>query len=71
MIFRSRFDKQIQHIKENTKGKRVYDEEDVRNVIEKNDVLAMIISAMIVIIPVALIVLLFVSAVGRFFVVRG
>ena len=71
MIFRSRFDKQIQRIKENNREKRVYDEDDVRNVLEKNDVLAMILSALLVILPASIAVLVIVSAIGRFFVVRG
>jgi len=71
MIFRSRFDKQIQRIKENNREKRVYDEDDVRNVLEKNDVLAMILSALLVILPASIAALVIVSAIGRFFVVRG
>ena len=36
MLFRSRYEKQLQRIKEQNKdGERVYDVEDVRNVLEK------------------------------------
>ena len=71
MIFRGRFDKQIQNIREKNQGRRAYDENDIRNILEKNDVLAMIISAMLVILPTAIAVLVVISLIGRFFVVRG
>ncbi len=71
MLFRGRFDKQIEHIKEQRgDSKRVFDEDDLSSVLEKNDVLAMIISAMITILPVALVFLVALSALGFFFVVR-
>ncbi len=71
MIFRSKYDKQIQNIQEKNKGReRAYDRDDVQNVMEKGDLPAMIISAMLVILPVALVVLLIVSAAGYFFVAR-
>ena len=71
MLFRGRFDKQIEHIKEQRgDAKRVFDEDDLRNVLEKNDVLAMILSAMITIVPVALVFLVVLSAIGFFFIVR-
>lgn len=71
MIFRGRFNKQIQNIREKNQDRRAYDENDIRNILEKNDVLAMIISAMLVILPAAIAVLVVVSLIGRFFVVRG
>lgn len=71
MLFQSRYEKQLQRIKEQNKdGERVYDVEDVRNVLEKGDVPAMIISALITILPVALVFLLAISALGFFFVAR-
>lgn len=71
MLFQSRYDKQLQHIKEKNKhSERVYDVDDVRNVLEKGDVPAMIISALIVILPVALVFLVVLSLLGMFFVVR-
>lgn len=71
MIFRSKYDKQIQNIQEKNKGReRAYDRDDVQNIMEKGDLPAMIISAMLVILPVALVVLLIVSAAGYFFVAR-
>ena len=71
MLFRGRYDKQIERIKENNKDtQRVYDVEDVRNVMEKGDVPALIISALLVIVPIALLVLLVVSFIGFKFIVR-
>ena len=69
MLFRSRFDKKIEHIKDKNSGsKRAYDVEDVRNVMEKGDLPAMIISALLVILPVALIFLLLISFIGVRFI---
>ncbi len=69
MLFRSRFDKQIEHIKDKNSGsQRAYDVEDVRNVMEKGDLLAMIISALLVILPVALVFLLLISFIGTRFI---
>ena len=63
MLFRGRFDKQIEHLKEKRGDvKRAYDDENIQNAMEKNDLLAMIISALIVIMPVAILFLL--DAVG-------
>lgn len=71
MIFRSKYDKQIQNIQEKNKGReRAYDRDDVQNVMEKGDLPAMIISAMLVILPVALVFLLIVAAAGYFFIAR-
>lgn len=71
MLFRGRYDKQIERIKEKNKDtQRVYDVEDVRNVMEKGDVPALIISALLVIVPIALLVLLVVSFIGFKFIVR-
>ena len=71
MLFRSRFDKQIEHIKDKNSGsQRAYDVEDVRNVMEKGDLPALIISALLVIVPIALVVLLVVSFIGFKFISR-
>ena len=71
MLFRGRYDKQIERIKEKNKDtQRMYDVEDVRNVMEKGDVPALIISALLVIVPIALLVLLVVSFIGFKFIVR-
>ena len=71
MLFNGRYEKQMQRIKDkNKESQRVYDVEDVRNVLEKGDVPAMIIAALITILPVALVFLLAISAIGVFFIVR-
>ena len=71
MIFRSKYDKQIKHIQEKNEGReKAYDRDDVQNVMEKGDLPAMIISAMLVILPVALVFLLIVAAAGYFFIAR-
>ncbi|MBR2053682.1 MAG: hypothetical protein IJ968_02170 [Clostridia bacterium] len=71
MIFRGRYDKQIERIKERNKdSQRVYDVDDVRNVMEKGDLPALIISALLVIVPIALVVLLVVSFIGFKFISR-
>ena len=71
MIFRSKYDKQIKHIQEKNAGReRAYDRDDVQNIMEKGDLPAMIISAMLVILPVALVFLLIVAAAGYFFIAR-
>ena len=71
MLFRGRYDKQIERIKEqNRETQRVCDVDDVRNVMEKGDLPALIISALLVIVPIALVVLLVVSFIGFKFISR-
>ena len=71
MLFQGRFNKQLERIKEQRgDAKRAFDEDDIRSVLEKNDVLAMILAALITIVPVALVFLVALSAIGFFFVVR-
>lgn len=71
MLFRGRYDKQIERIKERNKDtQRVCDVDDVRNVMEKGDLPALIISALLVIVPIALLFLLFVSFIGVKFISR-
>ena len=71
ILFQGRYDKQLKNIQEKNKDtQRVYDVEDVRNVLEKGDVTAMIISALLVIVPVALVFLVVISLIGFFFIVR-
>ncbi|MBQ3485017.1 MAG: hypothetical protein IJA77_05905 [Clostridia bacterium] len=71
ILFQGRYDKQLKNIQEKNKDtQRVYDVEDVRNVLEKGDVAAMIISALLVIVPVALVFLVVISLIGFFFIVR-
>ena len=71
MLFERRYDKQMERIKKQNDGKkRVADEENIQGMLEKHDTLALILSALIVILPVALLFLLAISAIGFFFIVR-
>ena len=71
MLFRGRYEKQMERVKEqNRDTQRVCDVDDVRNVMEKGDIPALIISAMLVILPAALLFLLFLSFVGVKFISR-
>ncbi len=71
MLFQGRYEKQLKRIKEQNNGsKRVYDTEDIQNILEKGDIPAMIISALLVIVPVALVFLAAISFIGFRFIVR-
>lgn len=71
MLFQRRYEKQIENIKQKNEGSgRAVDEENIQNILEKNDTLAMILSALITIVPVALVFLVAVCAVGYFFIMR-
>lgn len=71
MIFQRKYERAMKHLKEQTgESPKALEEENLADKLEKNDALAMIISGLIVILPVALVVLLIVSAAGYFFVVR-
>lgn len=71
MLFRGRYEKQMERVKEqNRDTQRVCDVDDVRNVMEKGDIPALIISALLVILPAALLFLLFLSFVGVKFISR-
>lgn len=72
MIFQRKYERAMKHLKERTGDRpKALEDENLADKLEKNDALAMIISAMIVILPVALIVLLIVSGVGYFWVSGG
>ena len=71
MIFQGRFEKARKLQQEQMNGReRAYDEENISDKLEKNDTLAMILSALMVFLPAALIVLGVVSLLGYLFVVR-
>ena len=71
MLFQRRYEKQIEGIKQkNTGVKRAVDEENIQGMLEKNDTLAMILSALITIVPVALLFLLAICAAGYYFILR-
>ena len=71
MIFRRKFDKQMNNLKEkNEASPKALEDDELANKLEKGDVPAMIISALIVFLPAALIFLLIAVGVGYFFVAR-
>lgn len=71
MLFNGRYQKQMNRLKKQNEGsKRTVDEENIQGMLEKHDTLAMILSAMIVILPVALLFLVAICAAGYFFIVR-
>ena len=71
MIFQRRYDKQMQHIREQRgESETLAERSKLENVLEKGDVPAMIISALLVILPVCLLVLIVVSLAGYFFIAR-
>ena len=72
MIFKSRFDRSIDHVKEKMKDReRTYDRDDISQIMEKGDKRAMIIAALITIVPIVLIILLVLSLLAYLFIVRG
>lgn len=71
IIFQRKFDRSIDHLKEkNPDEVKPLSDELLGQKLEKNDARAMVISAMITILPVALIVLVGLSLLGYWFVVR-
>ena len=71
MMFRGRYDKAMARLKEKQQGKEMaFEDENLADKLEKNDTLALILSALLVFVPAALLVLGLVSLVGYFFVVR-
>ena len=72
MIFQRKYERAMKHLKEQTDSSpKALEDENLADKLEKNDALAMIISGLIVILPVALLVLLIVSGVGYFWVSGG
>ena len=71
MIFQRRYDKQMQHVREQRgESETLAERSKLENVLEKGDVPAMIISALLVILPMCLLVLIVVSLAGYFFIAR-
>lgn len=71
MLFQRRYEKQIERIKNQKQGTmRTVDEENIQSMLEKHDTLAMILSALITIVPVALLFLAAICAAGYFFIIR-
>ena len=71
MIFRGRYDRARKLQQEKMQGReRAYDDDQLGSKLEKGDTAALIISALITILPVALIALGVLALVGYLFVVR-
>ena len=71
MIFQGRFEKARKLLRQRMQGRKLAaDEDDLENQLEKGDTLAMILSALMVFLPAALIVLAVISLIGYFFIVR-
>jgi hypothetical protein len=71
MLYRGRYDKAMARLKEKQRGKELaLEDENLADKLEKNDTLALILSALLVFLPAALLVLGLVSLVGYFFVAR-
>ncbi|MBQ8161378.1 MAG: hypothetical protein IJ083_11620 [Clostridia bacterium] len=71
MIFQGRFDRARKLQKEQQEGKDLaFENENLEGQLEKNDTLALILSALLVFVPAALIVLGLISLIGYFFLVR-
>ena len=71
MIFQRKYEKQMENLQEKTAASpKALEDEELSNKLEKGDVAAMIISALIVIVPVALVFLLIAVGAGYFFVAR-
>ncbi len=71
MIFQRKYDKQMKDLQEkNASSPKALEDDDLASKVEKGDVAAMIISALIVIVPAALLFLLAVAGFGYFFVAR-
>ena len=72
MIFQRKYERAMKHLEEQTgESPKALEDENLADKLEKNDALAMILSALIVIVPAALIVLLIVSGIGYFWVSGG
>lgn len=71
MIFQRKYDRALKNVQEKNAGSpKALEDDELANKLEKGDVAAMIISALIVIVPVALLFLLVVAGAGYFFVVH-
>ena len=71
MIFQGRYEKAQALLRERMKGRPLAaDEDDLENQLEKHDTLALILSALIVFVPAALIILGVISLIGYFFIIR-
>jgi len=71
MLFQRKYDRMKKFQKEQLgDAERALETENFADKLEKNDTLALILSALIVVLPVALLFLLIISAVGYFLIVH-
>ncbi len=69
MLFQRKYDRMREFQKEQLgDAERALEDENFADKLEKNDTLALILSALIVILPAALLFLLIISAVGYFLI---
>ena len=69
MLFQRKYDRMKKFQKEQLgDAERALETENLADKLEKNDTLALILSALIVVLPVALLFLLIISAVGYFLI---
>ncbi|MBR6569799.1 MAG: hypothetical protein IKK75_05040 [Clostridia bacterium] len=72
MIFQRKYERAMNHLKEQRgESPKALEDENLSDKLEKNDTLALILSALIVLVPAALIVLLIVTGIGYFWVSGG
>ena len=72
MLFKGRYDRAMNWLKgRRGERKRAADESELENIVEKGDIFAMIVSALIVIVPVALVFLLTLASNAYAFVACG
>lgn len=72
MLFQRKYDRAKQLLKERTgDSPKALEDENLADKLEKNDTLALILSALIVFIPVVLIFLLIIAGIGYFWVSGG
>ena len=72
MIFQRKYERAMKHLKEQTgESPKALEDENLSDKLEKNDTLALILSALIVFVPAALVILLIVAGVGYFWVSGG
>lgn len=70
-MFRGRYERARAFQREQMKGQKLaVDEEDLENVMEKNDTLAMILAGLLTFLPAALIALAIICLAGWLFIVR-
>lgn len=71
MLFQRRYERARNLQKEKLGGQKpALEEEDLESKLEKGDTLAMILSALITVVPVVLLFLAIVAAAGYFFLIR-